>query len=528
MNKRHQDLSPHPTVRCALYTRKSTDEGLDKDFNSLDAQRECGEAYVKSQCHEGWQCLADHYDDGGFTGGNMDRPALKRLLGDIEAGRIDCVIVYKVDRLSRSLLDFARMMETFEKCNVAFVSVTQQIHTGTSMGRLMMNVLLSFAQFEREIIGERTRDKIAAARRKGKWNGGHPILGYDIDPQGFKLVVNEDEAAKVRAIFDLYVKREALIPVIQELAKREWVHKSWTTRKGQERGGKAFTKTSLHKLLTNVAYIGKVRYKSETHDGEHVGIVTPEIWQRVQTILRRNGVSGGALIRNRFGAILKGLVRCVPCDCAMTPSHTTRSGQRRYRYYTCSGAQKRGWQTCPSKAVPAAQLEKLVLEQIRAIGKDPAVVAATFAEANLQADQRVAELHLERKSLERDLAAWTADVRSLAVQIGGNDKNSSAVARLADLQERVQGAERRRTEVQEEIADYERERLTECDVETALASFDPVWEALTPREQTCLVQLLVQRVDYDGARGKVAITFHATGIKTLAAEHSAQRKEKSA
>jgi site-specific DNA recombinase len=316
--------------------------------------------------------------------------------------------------------------------------------------------------------------------------------------------------------------------VIQELAKRGWVNKRWTTRKGQERGGKAFTKTSLHKLLTNVAYIGKVRYKTETHNGEHVGIVTPEIWQQVQTILRRNGVSGGALIRNRFGAILKGLVRCVPCNCAMTPSHTTRSGQRRYRYYTCSGAQKRGWNTCPSKAVPAAQLEKLVVDQIRAIGKDPAVVAATFAEANLQTDRRLAELHLERKSLERDLAAWTADVRSLAVQIGANDKNSSALTRLADLQERLQGAERRHTEVQEEIAHYERERLTEYDVEKALAAFDPLWEALTPREQMRLVQLLVQRVDYDGGRGKVAITFHATGIKTLATEHSAQRKEKSA
>jgi site-specific DNA recombinase len=169
-----------PTIRCALYTRKSTEEGLDKDFNTLDAQRECGEAYVKSQAHEGWVCLPDHYDDGGFTGGNMDRPALKRLLVDIEASKINCVVCYKVDRLSRSLLDFARMMDIFEKHQVSFVSVTQQINTGTSMGRLMMNVLLSFAQFEREIIGECTRDEIRAARRKGKWAGGHPILGYDV------------------------------------------------------------------------------------------------------------------------------------------------------------------------------------------------------------------------------------------------------------------------------------------------------------------------------------------------------------
>jgi site-specific DNA recombinase len=191
-----------PAVRCAIYTRKSTEEGLEQEFNSLDAQRESAEAYIKSQTHENWLCLPDRYDDGGFTGGNMDRPALRRLLTDIEAGNVDCVVVYKVDRLSRSLLDFARMMESFEKHHVAFVSTTQQIHTGTSMGRLMMNVLLSFAQFEREIISERTRDKIAGARRKGMWSGGHPILGYDVDANK-KLIVNPDEALRVRVIFDL-------------------------------------------------------------------------------------------------------------------------------------------------------------------------------------------------------------------------------------------------------------------------------------------------------------------------------------
>jgi site-specific DNA recombinase len=528
MTKMNPAIAPmgQPAVRCALYTRKSTDEGLDKDFNTLDAQRECGEAFVKSQAHEGWRCLPDHYDDGGFTGGNMDRPGLKRLLADIEARKIDCVVVYKVDRLSRSLLDFARILEIFEKHNVSFVSVTQQINTGTSMGRLMMNVLLSFAQFEREIIGERTRDKIRAARRKGKWNGGHPILGYDIDPQGFKLIVNEDEAAQVRVIFDLYLKHEALVPVVQELAKRGWLDKCWITRKGQRRGGKLFTKTSLHKLLINVAYIGKIRYKTETHDGEHAGIVEPDVWQRVQTVLRRNGVSGGALVRNKFGALLKGLFHCTSCNRAMVPSITTRKDSRRYRYYVCSGAQKCGWASCPSKAVPAGQIEKLVLEQIRAIGKDAAVVAETFAQANIHAQEHIAELELERKALERDLAAWNTDVRKLAEQMGAKDQNPTALARLADLQDRLRTAERRLTEVREEIVLYQSQQLTEHDVETALAAFDSVWAALTPREQTRIVQLLVERIDFDGGKGKVAITFHATGIRTLAAEIADQRKEK--
>jgi site-specific DNA recombinase len=204
MNERNGDNGQRRHVRCAVYTRKSTEEALDQEFNTLDARREAGEAYVLSQKHQGWECIADRYDDGGFSGANMERPALKRLLGDIDAGKVDAVVVYQVDRLSRSLLDFATMMEAFEKRQVSFVSVTQQFNTASSMGRLVLNVLLSFAQFEREMITERTRDKMGAARRKGKWVGGRPAIGYDVDPAGQRLVVNADEAALVREIFDLY------------------------------------------------------------------------------------------------------------------------------------------------------------------------------------------------------------------------------------------------------------------------------------------------------------------------------------
>ncbi len=368
MNKPRQTESASTTIRCAIYTRKSTEEGLEQEFNSLDAQRKSGEAYIASQRHEGWECLPTRYDDGGFTGGNMDRPAVKRLLGDIEAGKVDCVVVYKVDRLSRSLLDFARMMESFDSHQVAFVSVTQQFNTSTSMGRLVLNVLLSFAQFEREIISERTRDKIAAARRKGKWSGGMPLLGFDV-AQGSKLVVNEEEAVRVRAIFALYLEYGSLLPVVQELERRGWLNKRWTTRKGHARGGKLFTRTSLYRLLTNVAYIGKVRYKHEFHNGEHQAIVDPEVWQKVQETLQHHGRSRRAPARNKLGSFLKGLLRCVPCGCAMTPAHTQK-GNRRYRYYICSGAQKRGWATCPSKSIPAREIEQFVIDQIRCYGQD--------------------------------------------------------------------------------------------------------------------------------------------------------------
>jgi site-specific DNA recombinase len=504
-----------PLVRCAVYTRKSTEEGLDLAFNSLDAQRESAEAFVASQRHEGWACLPQRYDDGGFTGGNLDRPALRRLLADIEAGRVDCVVVYKVDRLSRSLLDFARLMESFEKHRVAFVSVTQQFNTGSSMGRLVLNVLLSFAQFEREIISERTRDKIAATRRKGKWSGGRPVLGYDVDRERLCLVVNEEEAARVRAIFALYLKHEALLPVVRELERRGWRNKRWTTRAGEDRGGERFTKTGLHRLLTNVLYAGRVGYKGETHPGEHPAIVEPAVWERVQAVLRQNARTGGARVRNRFGALLKGLLRCVPCGCAMVPTHTTRKGNKRYRYYVCAGAQKRGWHTCPSKAVPAGEIERFVVDQIRCIGRDPALRDAALREASRQGEERRAELEAEQRGLEKDLARWHQELQQAAAEVRPGSDSSAALARLADVQERIARTQARADEIRGQIESLCRDALDEGRAAAALAAFDPVWEALTPKEQSRLLELLVQRVDYDGARGKVAVVFHATGIQAL-------------
>ena len=349
-------------VRCAVYTRKSTEEGLEQEFNSLDAQRAAAEAYIASQQHQGWLALPERYDDGGFSGGTMDRPALQRLLDDITAAKIDSVLVYKIDRLSRSLLDFARIMEIFDKHHVSFVSITQQFNSATSMGRLVLNMLLSFAQFERELIAERTRDKIAAARRKGKWVGGMPLLGYDIDPKGSKLRVNDREAARVRAIFALYLEYQALGPVIRELHRRGWRTKRWRTRKGNLRGGRLFTRNTLRQLLSNVTYRGHIRYRQEVHPGEHHAIVDPSTWQQVQTLLQAQRHHQGARLPS--GALLQRLLRCGACGCAMTSSHTTK-GTRRYRYYLCRRAQKRGWHTCPAPSLPAGPIEDLVVKHIQ-------------------------------------------------------------------------------------------------------------------------------------------------------------------
>ncbi|HEY8504555.1 MAG TPA: recombinase family protein, partial [Gemmataceae bacterium] len=435
-----------------------------------------------------------------------------------------CVVVYRVDRLSRSLLDCAAMMQTFERHRVSFVSVTQQFNTATSMGRLVLNVLLSFAQFEREIISERTRDKIAATRRRGKWSGGMPLLGYDIDPRGYRLAVNEAEAERVRAVFALYLEHESLLSVVRELERRGWANKRWTTRKGTQRGGKPFTRTSLHRLLTNVAYVGKVRYKAEVHDGEHPGIVDPAVFRRVQETLRRNGATGGAPVRNKFGALLKGLLRCAPCGCAMTPSHTTRK-ERRYRYYTCVAAQKRGWHTCPSKSVPAAQIEELVVGQVRRVGKDPALLHQVLAEARRREEERTAELEAEQRGLEKDLAAWSREVQKLSAQLRPGDDNGPVIARLADLQERISLIQGRVQKVREQVRAAGKRLIGEEEAALALSVFDPVWGSLAPKEQGRVIDLLVERVDYDGAKGKVAIAFRATGIKTLADELSEQGRK---
>jgi len=508
-------------IRCAIYTRKSTEEGLEQEFNSLDAQREAAEAYIASQQHEGWVCLPDRYGDGGYTGANMERPALKRLFEDIEAGRVDCVVVYKVDRLSRSLLDFARMIEKFEKGHVSFVSVTQQFNTTHSMGRLTLNILLSFAQFEREIISERTRDKIAATRRKGKWAGGMPVLGYDVDPHGSKLVVNAEEAERIRAILDLYIEKQSLIQTACELNRRGWTTKRWTTRKGHERGGRPFDKTVVFRLLSNVVYRGKVRYKDEVHAGEHQAIIDEEIFQRVQVLLRSNGRAGGMYVRNKYGALLKGLLHCKPCARAMMHTYTSK-GNRRYRYYVCYTAQKQGWHACPSKSVPAEEIERFVVEQIRAIGRDPAVMAMALDQARAQALEETAALESDARIAEREISRFHVEIAKVATDAA---TNGHAAVRLAELHERLREAEQRLTELRDQAARARRRIVSKAEVDSALEAFTPLWDMLSPREQARVLRLLIQRVDYDGANGKVAVTFHANGIKTLGQNGAADSLE---
>jgi site-specific DNA recombinase len=500
------------TVRCAIYTRKSTDEGLDQDFNSLDAQREAGEAYILSQRGEGLVTLPEHYDDGGFSGGNLERPALQRLLTEIRAGGVDCVVVYKVDRLSRSLIDFARIVETFEKNNVSFVSVTQQFNTTNSLGRLTLNILLSFAQFEREIIAERTRDKMSAARRKGKWTGGHPVLGYDIDPRGGRLAINGDEAHQVRAIYNLYLDYRAMLPVVREIDRRGWRTKQWITKRGETEGGKPFTKGLLYRVLTNPIYTGRVEYKGQMYGGEHEAIVAAETWEKVQKILQSNGRSGGVEVRNNYGALLKGLLRCASCDAGMVHTYTAK-GSRRYRYYVCEQAQQRGWENCETKSVSAPAIESAVVQQIRRIGSDPQIAARAIAKAEEQRRGQVTDLTSERQLTQKELAGMGAELRKLVPLVGRRDQ--MVTDRMADLQERIGQTERRLSEIQQELTGLESKAVNEDDFRAALVEFGPVWESLTSREQARIVHGLIECVAYDGKTNKVTVSFRSAGIRRI-------------
>ena len=506
------ELATAKKIRCAIYTRKSTDEGLNQDFSSLDAQREAAEAFVASQRREGWQLVAERFDDGGFTGGNMDRPALKRLLALVEARQVDCVVVYKVDRLSRSLLDFARMMGLFDRCGASFVSVTQQFNTTNSLGRLTLNILLSFAQFERELISERTRDKMCAARRKGKWIGGHPVLGYDIDTKARKLVVNSEEAHQVRTIFDQYLEMGAMLPVLQDLDRRGWRTKRWTTDAGLVRGGKPFTKSLLYSVLTNPIYTGRVNHKGTLYPGEHEAIIAQTKWECVQEMLDRNGRTNGGGSKNKYGALLRGLLFCVPCGAAMVHSYTAR-GAKRYRYYVCYKAQQRGWKNCKTKSVAAPAVESAVLDAIRRLGTDPQLAAEVVRQAREQLARR-------REDHTKDVAVAEAALRSLNVQVtnlaGDNAVDSTTrVDRLLELQRQLLSAEQRMAEMAREGRELEADQIDEADALRTMATFDPIWTSLTTREQVRLIQMLVTKVGYDGRNGNVTVDFRSAGVREL-------------
>ena len=429
-------------LRCAVYTRKSSEEGLDMEFNSLDAQREACEAYVSSQKPEGWVLVPDHYDDGGLSGGTLERPALQRLLADIEDGRVDIVVTYKIDRLSRSLMDFTKLVEVFDRKGVTFVSVTQSFNTTNSMGRLTLNILLSFAQFEREVTGERIRDKFAASRKKGMWMGGWAPLGYDVKNR--KLVINKAEAVKVRNIFERFAKCGSATTIIRELAAEGFRNKY----------GKSIDKGMLYKLLNNRVYVGDAVHKGIAYPGEHEAIISKRLWDRAHAVFAESPRIRAGKSRAQTSALLKGLI-FDDAGRAMSPTHTRRK-QKLYRYYISQRVIKDGSTNDSSiSRVPAAEIERSVIDQLRTLLRSPEIVVAT----------------------------WRA--------------------------------------ARKEIRD-----LTEGEVCETLDKLDPLWDELFPAEQARIVQLLVERVQVDGAG--LDITLRTGGLVSLASELQAEAGQQAA
>jgi site-specific DNA recombinase len=354
-------------LRCAVYTRKSSEEGLEQEFNSLHAQRGACEAYIASQRSEGWVLVRDQYDDGGVSGGTLERPGLKRLMQDVDDGLVDVIVVYKIDRLSRSLADFAKLVEVFDRNCVTFVSVTQSFNTTTSMGRLTLNILLSFAQFEREVTAERIRDKVKASRMKGMWMGGVPPFGYRVENR--KLLVDDEGAAHVRWVFARFIEIGSCTVLTREVAKR-----SMRTPRGNQ-----IDKKYLYRLLNNRAYIGEAVHKGDSYPGEHDAIIDRAVWDKVHAILTESPRKRAARTRADTPALLKGLLYG-PDGAAFSPTHT-RKGGKLYRSYVSQSVLKHGAGSCPVGRVPAGEIETAVIDQLRAVFRQPEIVAGTWKAA---------------------------------------------------------------------------------------------------------------------------------------------------
>ena len=405
-----RDAKPE-TIRCAIYTRKSTEEGLEQDFNSLDAQREACEAYIVSQRHEGWVLHPELYDDGGFSGGNMDRPGLTQLMADVQSGKVDVIVVYKVDRLTRSLADFAKIVEILDEAEASFVSVTQSFNTTTSMGRLTLNVLLSFAQFEREVTGERIRDKIAASKAKGMWMGGTVSFGYEVKDR--KLHIVPDEATTVRHIFNRYLELASVPALADELEDAGVRSRKRISRTGRPYGGAILSRGAVYAMLQNRIYVGETVHKGKVYPGEHEAIIDRDVFETIEQQLERNRVERMSGAYSASPSLLTGLVYDA-LDRRMSPDHAHKS-KRKYRYYA-SRQNSRADCAHPKWRVPAIDLEEIVVGRLKVLltdrqaltevagdGADVQELERIFEEADARADQLLSDAHTDRRALITDL-----------------------------------------------------------------------------------------------------------------------------
>ncbi len=500
------------TVWCAIYTRKSTDENLNTDFNSLDSQRHYCESFINARGGEGWKVYPEKYDDPGFSGGNMNRPGLAKLLADARQGKIQVVVAYKYDRLTRNTKDFLQILEAFDKQKVAFVSVTQAIDTSSSIGRLMRSILMDFAQFEREMISERTRDKMMAMAKRGKRTGGTPVLGYDIDRDTKKLKVNTKEADIVRDMFHTYLVEKSLSATAHSLNRRSRRLKQWITRKDAQRGGGLFNKTNLSFMLRNSLYLGKVRYRGQEYPGEHEAILDQETFKKVQELLMKNNEKKKSECQDMHDFLLRGLLRCAVCGSCMTPNFSySRLGQR-YFYYKCTAVNRMDKTACSVASVPARALEQFVLERIEVLSKDKEVVAKIIATAQTISGDELPRKRQEKSVVSAELGKVEAEGKNWTVILGQEGPESPRrdflMERLDELGKKRKNLQERLILLESDIAQLETRQMDAELVQQLLGNFLNVFKGLTPKEQKEYIRLLVKEVIYDGAKSEITLGLY--------------------
>ena len=502
-------------AKCAIYTRVSTMEQTTLKYGSLEAQEEICQNYIAIRAAdpamERMWVHAETYSDPGLSGGTLDRPELQRLLADVVAGKIHVIICYKVDRISRSIGQFYQVWNLLEQHGVDFASATQSLDTATSQGKLMMNLLLSFGQFEREQIGERTRDKIAASKRRGQWTGGRVVLGYNAVDK--KLVVDDLEAVVVREIFSLYIQHRSALTVAQLLNESGRRTKRYRTARGHTQKGRTWDKPAVLRVLKNPIFAGYIPLGDELHEGEHEAIVDRDTFHRVQALLDEHKKSGNRRGRNP-DYLLTGLLRCGSCGSAMTTASTTTRGKL-YRYYRCCRQGKEGGESCPSKQLPASAIEDFVVERIREAASDPSLVADVSAKLQQRVQHRRQELHVERKALPTAIAALSVEANALVDTLAGSTGTARRMLeeRVEALGQQLSQHESRLAEVQRALAALKQTEIEGRWVAETLGRFDTVWDSLTPENRLRLVRALVRRVVVDEAENEVSVEMVDLGAE---------------
>jgi len=485
--------------RCAVYTRVSI-EASEHEFNSLDAQRESAENYIKSQKENGWVILPEHYDDDGYSGGNTERPALKRLLSDVEAGKIDIILLYKMDRLSRSLLDFMKLNEMLEQHNVSFVSVTQDINTSTSSGRMMLNILMTFGQYEREIIADRIRDRVAGAKRRGKYCGGPPVLGYNANHKTKKLEVNHSEALVVREVFEQYSKLGSALEVIRIMDKKGYHTKEWISKRGRRHTGKRFIPDTIYRILNNVLYIGQVRHGDKCYKGEHKAIIDKKLWDKVQFILRQNAPVAPGVRKTAIVSPFKGLLVCGHCGGSFGITYTSKD-DRRYMYYICMKDEDRTDRQCPLRRISAGEVDRLILRQMERIFKTPSMLTKNFNHLAAMENER-REALLNRKT---ELETEQGNIRA-KLKAGGD---------VAEMRRQFTEVTQTLDEVESELKELGK-NVSRSELANACGSMETIWEELFPAERYKLAHQLIDKITLYTDRIVMDIKHH--GLKSLVRE----------